>query len=142
FVKRVIALAGDTLEIRCNVVYVNGHALPHELVDAKDTYEDFHEDSWYPVDVGRYRETIDGKTYEIFQAPEAPTPDTGDIDDFPYERAPSCSAPRPPTRPRQAPNQLAGTIVGGARPTSACTPFRHYVVPEGHVFVLGDNRGN
>jgi len=33
FIKRVIGLPGDTVEVRCNVVYVNGKAVPSEHDD-------------------------------------------------------------------------------------------------------------
>jgi len=88
YIKRVIATAGQSVEVRCNVVYVDGVAVPSKLVDANCTYLDQdsvvsegdsspyrngetrypHEDAegWYPRECSRYEETVDGKVYSTF----------------------------------------------------------------------------
>nr|MBA3538938.1 signal peptidase I [Deltaproteobacteria bacterium] len=40
YIKRVVATENQTVEVRCNVVYVNGTAVPAQLTDSKCTYED------------------------------------------------------------------------------------------------------
>src|SRR6185437_13709926 len=40
YIKRVIATAGQTVEVRCNVVYVDGVAVPSKLEDENCTYLD------------------------------------------------------------------------------------------------------
>src|SRR3954464_10345569 len=40
YIKRVVATAGDTVEVRCGVLYVNDIAVPQELVDANAAYDD------------------------------------------------------------------------------------------------------
>jgi len=34
YIKRVVALENDTVEVRCNVVYVNGKPIQNELTEA------------------------------------------------------------------------------------------------------------
>jgi signal peptidase I len=39
YIKRVVAVAGDTVEVRDKVLYLNGNALPHEPLDETRTRE-------------------------------------------------------------------------------------------------------
>ncbi len=49
FIKRVVGLPGDSVEVRAGTVYVNGQRLQEDYVDAK-----FRDDESYsPVDVRR-----------------------------------------------------------------------------------------
>lgn len=154
FIKRVVALAGDTIEVRCNVVYVNGEPIEQELIPGQCSYEDKLDDGpWETKACSRYRETLAGHSYETFQPALYPeTPNTPAHTDFPSLEVsfsgsavpPSCaSAPRPDS-PGPAPNQATGALVRtrAEGEAEACAPQLHYVVPEGHVFAMGDNRAN
>lgn len=159
YIKRVVALERDTVEVRCGVLYVNGAAVPSTLVRDKDRYVDTMEDMDRPEEreVSRYRETIGEHTFEVFHdiglparaearragaGADADAPGTADGEphDFPRERAPSCAdsfGAAVEGDQAQRPGQIVET---DPAPASACAPHRHYVVPEGHVFVMGDNR--
>jgi len=161
YLKRVIAVANDTVEVRCDVVYVNGAAIASELVDANCTYEDQNDsvadDQSYVRECSRYRETLDGLRYEVFHDRERPARDTArrsgeplaeDIanKDYPVDPIPrSCSSSgdfdgRPPST-----DQQPGTIVvtrPEAAPDDRCLPRMHFVVPPDSLFVMGDNRPN
>src|SRR5262249_48761411 len=75
----------------------------------------------------------------------APDRTIGDARDFPQleraDRPPTCESQRMPSSEPPTPQQ-AGTIVENEHGAGVCEPQLHYVVPSGHVFVMGDNHAN
>lgn len=140
-IKRVVALPGDTVELRCDTLYINGRATPRELVDAPCEY------GWaphtpnathYTHPCSRYRERLDGHAYDIIDSPERPR-GSRHASDFPEAgmSSPTCDS----YDSRSATESIEpGRIVGDPATTVTCAPHLHYVVPTGEVFVLSDNR--
>jgi signal peptidase I len=143
YIKRVVAVAGDTVEVRCAVVWVNGKPVPQELVEKECSYQDNMTGQWREMQCSRYRETVNGHSYETFQSALRPIqPMMPDGKDFPTPDMPPPSCVADGKDP--APNQLIGRVEASPGEPSAdqCAPFLHYVVPPGHVFAMGDNRAN
>ncbi len=93
YIKRLIGLPGDEIELRNGVVYLNGKALPRERIS------DFVEPqaSGQFETIIRYKETLpNGVSYEVLDSDPASGADN--------------------------------------------TPL--YIVPDGHYFLMGDNRDN
>jgi len=137
YVSRIVALENDTIEVRCGVLYVNGAAAPRTLVEANDSYVDEFDGQQSTREVSRYREELDGHTYEVFHTRDEHDGPPG-AREFPGYESPSCQAmPGGMVERYEVVGKIAAT---GAE--AACKPFRHYVVPPGHAFMMGDNREN
>lgn len=145
--QRVVALGGDTVELRCDALYVNGDEAPQRRVEGPCSYEDRDErGGWRSVPCSRYVETLHGREHEIVHRADRPERDARrDADptraplmdggrlDFPFDELPGCEALGLPGKPR-------GRIEILPPPGTPCGQRRRFVVPSGTVFVVGDNR--
>jgi signal peptidase I len=95
FVKRVIGIAGDVVELKDKVVHLNGAPVPTTLEHPAYRYMDERND-WVQLEGALLRESLDGQAHYILR-------ETSD-----------------PTGMHEGP----------------------WTVPEGNVFVMGDNRDN
>jgi signal peptidase I len=71
FVKRVIAIGGDTVEVRDNVVWLNGVAIARRPVEGDCHYDDYDAlaGHWESRRCQAFEETLDGRTWRVFQDP-------------------------------------------------------------------------
>ena len=68
FIKRIVAIEGDTVEVKDDVVYINGKPVERHHVEGDCSYWDFveGENLWRQVSCERWLETLDGRTFTTF----------------------------------------------------------------------------
>jgi signal peptidase I len=152
YVKRVIALAGDTVEVRCNSVYVNGVRIAEQVIEPHTSYSDYDVNgTWFERRCSRYRETHGGHTYDVFHDEDRPEHDRardleqGDARDFPKRDvmiAPSCQHSDFYESKPGASKQPIGQLVVTKPIAQPCEQQAHFVVPANALFMMGDNRNN
>jgi signal peptidase I len=134
FISRVIAIGGDSVEVRCDRIYVNGAAVPTVPQPGECSYLDGDIDySTRETSVcSRFTETIGGHTYDVVTdvvSPDAP-PRNDSVHDFPLGQLPRCKNA----------DERPGILVTTNSSAGECEQEQHYEVPPGHVFVLADRR--
>jgi len=151
-VKRVVAIGGDTVEVRCNVLYVNGEATANTLLDPKVSYRERGRRGWDDSFASLYRESLGGHAYDVFHDVQRPLRDSlgapaGDVHDFPRRTMtalPACmgkSVGAPGKYPAGG-SRGNGEFIETKRSATSCEPQLQYLVPLGTVFVMGDNRAD
>jgi len=103
FIKRVVGLPGETIEVKGRDVYINGKLIPEYRVESRD------------CGLGDDKSELKGLTAE---RPKADEPYT-----VYYRSRAVCGETR----------------YGGEAPNGVRRPYR---IPEGHYFMMGDNREN
>jgi signal peptidase I len=164
FIKRIVAVGGDTVELRCNIVYVNGEPAPQELVADRDEcvwwdFDPMGGHAWEKSMCSRYTEVLGDHRYDVIYAPERPAADRrrNRVDqpieyahvpadrDFPDLRSgvpglPGCEPDHDELDPSARGHFVESRPGPGAAQSGVCAPTLAYQVAPGHVFVLGDNR--
>lgn len=152
YIKRILAVGGDTLELRCDVLYINGEPISRELQDEHYLYWSKPDAStWEQIPGALYAESVDDKPFETLYR-NVRTPRAALENDWresfpksPHD-IPSCSTDHESTT--HAESVAHGTIEESLperetfRDQGACAPKWRFRVPDGHVFVMGDNREN
>ena len=161
FIKRIVAVAGDTVEVRCNVLFVNGERVDQEHMTAEDChYWDYNDrydrvdgvwdtrfcptatpaSPWAECNCSSYVESHGDYSYSTIYRPRRPQEgDRYASHDFPRLPAPM-STPAADCETDEWRAAQLGEFVDTARDGDRCDLQRHFVVPDDYVFVMGDNR--
>ncbi len=63
FIKRVIGIPGDTVEIIDNIVYINGTPQPRQPLDPDYVYWDNQQGEWESFDAALFKENLSGREH-------------------------------------------------------------------------------
>jgi signal peptidase I len=77
FIKRVIGIPGDRVEIIDDVLYINGAPQPREMLDPNYVYFDNQQGEWESFDAALFREVLSDKPHLTAQMSLAPSRNWG-----------------------------------------------------------------
>ena len=145
FIKRVVAVPGDTVEVRCRQLYVNGQKVATESLESEPCQLwdlDPRTGNWMSESCIKRQETVVGKSYQVVHESSKVHPNAYDFP-LPGQRELLCK-PEDGVRSAQDREAARGKFVQTQPPAKMgqCEPWYHYVVPDEHVFVMGDYRSN
>jgi len=67
FIKRVIGLPGDEIRVVSGVVYLNGRAVPRELIAEKNYYDKNDRGGWYTFTANTFKEEADSDPHTVIE---------------------------------------------------------------------------
>ncbi|MFH4353927.1 MAG: signal peptidase I [Neisseriaceae bacterium] len=112
YVKRVVGLPGDTVELKDKNLYINGELIAKSALEATSYLENsYNVQVPYSVAVYRYRQSLGNTTFNIYEIPNRPTLDKTNV-------------------------KPSNTCQVKSNDYISCH------LPPGKFFVLGDNRDN
>ncbi len=135
-IKRIVALPGDKVEMRCEKLYINEKPVKSVAIGWVDSCHDVQADRCQI-----YEQTMDGTTFY-----STLIDGVGTRDGFPTPGQPefSCGMGVGPdsfvARPDQ--DKISNRVTVTTKRPQTCEPFAYYTVPDDYVLMMGDNRRN
>lgn len=169
YIKRVVAVGGERVEVRCGQLFVNGEPVEQELQRNGCGYWDHDEEGrgfdsdcvaregtrWGQCSCSRYTERHGDERYDTLYKPLRPKQTRREREpDFPLDSMgwrelsndagqmllePRCDGGPGDRTPAQV-RAATGRLSRERKGERPCGQNEQYEVPAGHVFVMGDNR--